>query len=185
MFRDESVVSRPYKPESNYQLMSHVAVILVLLILLVSAGYYFVVARPDEFAARDAMAEAFELASTQWEERKPASYRYVVDRNCDCPPEIDRAYVVTVSEGARDASFPIPVEASTGAILEAPVDPVWLEDVIDNIERVLRSGGEVDATYNYLYGYPERVDLAPGDAVTETARQFEIRDFEVIRNDED
>ena len=137
-------MSRPYTPDTNYQLVSHAAVILVLLILLVSAGYYFVVARPDEFAAREAMAEAFELASTQWEERRPASYRYVVDRQCDCPVEVDRAYVVTVDEGTRDAVFPIPVEASSGAILESPVAPVWLEDVIDNIERVLRSGGEVD-----------------------------------------
>jgi hypothetical protein len=178
-------MSRTYRPETKYQLMSHVAVVLLLLILTVSVGYYMFLARPDEFAARLEMMEALEAANARWDERAPAEYRYVVDRSCDCPPEIDRAYVVTVDSNGRAAAFPIPVESSAGVVLDAPVTPVWLENIVDDIERTLRSGSDVEARYNYLYGYPEYVDLSPGATRPTAVSQFEIRDFEVIRSDED
>ena len=136
-------MSRAYRPETKYQVTSLIAVVLLLLIVFVSVGYFFFLARPDQFAAQNELSRAFADATALWQERRPAAYRYVVDRQCNCPPEVDRAYVVTVDRDGRRAAFSIPVESSAGLLLDRPENPVWLETVVDDIARALESGDEI------------------------------------------
>ena len=178
-------MSRAYRPETKYQVTSLIAVVLLLLIVFGSVGYFFFLARPDQFAAQNELSRAFADATALWQERRPAAYRYVVDRQCNCPPEVDRAYVVTVDRDGRRAAFSIPVESSAGLLLDRPENPVWLETVVDDIARALESGDEIIVRYNYLYGYPEFVDLSPGSERPGVVSRYEIRDFEELRSYED
>ncbi len=173
-------MTKKYQPTGTYQLTTHIAVVLLLLILIVSVGYFFFLGRPDESAARLAMQEEWQVAQALWQDRKPGQYRYVVDRSCKCPNEIDTAYVATIGRSSREAEFLIPIESSAGLLLTTPPDPVWIDDVFELIQRRLWSGGVVEIQYNYLYGYPELVDINPGGNSSVEVDRFEIRDFEVL-----
>jgi hypothetical protein len=165
-------MSKKYRPEGRYQVTSHVAAILLVLIIFVSVSYYFFLARPDEQARRVAAQEAYEAALARWEERRPGEFRYVVDRSCACPDEDDRAYTVTERDGRLSAEFAIPVESTAGILVTTPPRPVGIDDVFGVIERSLRSGTPVEVRYDFDHGFPEYVKLSPDD-------RYEIRDFEV------
>ncbi len=173
-------MTKKYQPTSTYQLTTLIAVVLLLLILFVSVGYFFFLGRPDEHATRLAMQEEWQMAQALWQERRPGAYRYVVDRSCRCPDEIDTAYIATIGPSSRDAEFPIPVESSAGILLTAPPDPIWIDDLFALIQERLWSDGVAEIQYNYLYGYPELVDINPGGNSSVDVDRFEIRDFEIL-----
>lgn len=168
-------MSKHYQPEGRFQVTSLIAVILLLLILFVSVSYFFFLAKPDEQARRLEMQEEFEAARALWASERPDSFRYVVDRACDCPDEDSRAYLVTERGGRRSAEFPIPVESSAGILITTPPRPVWLEDIFETVERALRSNTAIEVRYETVFGYPETVILGPDE-------QYEIRDFEITEN---
>ena len=141
-----------YKPRTKYQVTNHFAVLLVLLIIFVSVGYFLLLGKPEETAANMEALDQLSEARVRWSENAPENYRYVVDRTCDCPPEVGAAYSVSVSPTGRLASFPIPLESASGAMLDAPQNPVWIEDLFALVERSLQSGSALNTTYHYLYG---------------------------------
>jgi len=165
-------MSKKYRPDGKYQVTSHVAAILLVLIIFVSVSYYFFLARPDEQAARLEAGDAFSAAQSLWETRRPAEYRYVVDRSCNCPEEDSRAYTIIVRNGQSSAEFAIPVESSAGILVTSPPRPVVIDDVFDVIERAQRSGMLIEVRYDSDFGFPESVVLSADD-------RYEIRDFEI------
>ena len=169
-------MSRKYRPDGKYHVTSLVAVVLLVLVLFVSVGYFFFLAKPDEQARLLDLKAEFEARSAQWSRERPASFRYVVDRTCACPDEDDRAYVVTERAGERSAAFLIPVESVTGALITAPPRPVWIRDLFDLAGRALTSGEAVEVRYDPDYGFPEQLVLGPREA-------YEVRDFEVAREE--
>jgi hypothetical protein len=165
-------MSKKYRPEGRYQVTSHAAAIIIVLIIFVSVSYYFFLARPDEQAQRIDALESLAAAESRWEENRPAAFRYVVDRSCDCPDEDGRAYTVTERDGRLTAEFAIPVESSAGILVTAPPRPVGIEDVFAVVERSLRSGKLIEVRYDSDFGYPENVVVTADD-------RYEIRDFEI------
>lgn len=166
-------MSKKYRLTGNYQLTSHIAVVLVVLVVFLSVGYFFFLGRPHEQALHIDMTDHLVSSKALWQKRRPASYRYVVDRACNCPDEDDRAYTVTVTNGRPSAHFPIPVESSTGTLITEPPRPLWLDDVFEVVEKALRAGGDIEVRYDPSWGFPRSVIVGP-------AEQYEIRDFEVI-----
>ena len=165
-------MSRNYRPQGKYQVTSHIAVILMVLILFVSVGYFFYLARPDEEAQRLQLAAELEDARILWRVRKPAAYQYVVDRVCECPAEDAAPYTVYVSGNNRRAEFAIPVELTSGEQVMTPPRPVWINDLFELAERAIRSNVEVTVRYNSGFGYPRQLEIGDDG--------YEIRDFEVV-----
>ena len=166
-------MSRNYRPEGKYQVTSHIAVILLVLILFVSVGFFFFLAKPDEQARKIQVADEFEHNRDLWTIEQPLSFRYVVDRTCDYPAEDSRAYIATEQAGERSARFPIPVEDVSGALIDVPPRPVWIDDILDILQRKIRSSQDVEVRYDTAFGYPVLVVAGPDE-------RYEIRDFEVI-----
>lgn len=166
-------MSRKYPLEGRYQVTSHIAVILLVLILFVSVGYFFFLAKPDEQARRLELIAEFETNFALWARERPARFQYSVDRTCDCPDETGRPYVVLNIDGQRSAEFAIPVESSSGVMVSVPPRPIWIDDIFGIIERALRSGVMVDVRYDQALGYPRSASISPDE-------QYEIRDFERI-----
>ena len=166
-------MARHYKPDGRYQVTSHVAAVLLVLILFVSVSYFFFLAKPDEQARRAELMAEYEAAVALWASQRPPRFRYALDRTCDCPAEDDRTYVVTELDGQRTAEFPIPVEAVSGELIPAPPRPLWIDDIFGIIVRTLRSGAVIDVRYDQAFGYPEFVEIGPDE-------QYEIRDFERV-----
>lgn len=166
-------MSRNYRPDGRYQVTSHIAVILLVLILFVSVGYFFFLTKPDEQARRGEVMAEYEAAAARWASERPRRFQYVLDRTCDCPAEDDRPFVAIELDGQRTAEFPIPVESVSGELLPAPPRPLWIDDIFGIIVRALRSGAVIDVRYDQALGYPESVVIGPDE-------QYEIRDFELV-----
>lgn len=166
-------MSKNYRPDGRYQVTSHAAAILLVLIVFVSVSYYFFLAKPDEQAQRLELMAEYEAAAARWSAERPPSFRYVLDRTCNCPDEDGRAYTVAELDGERRAEFPIPVESVGGELITAPPRPLWIDDIFGIIERALRSGAVIDVRYDQAFGYPESVIIGPNE-------QYEIRDFELV-----
>ena len=165
-------MGRKYSPDGRYQVTSHIAVVLILLVVFVSVSYFFFLAKPDEQAHHLEMQAEYGAARALWISERPASFRYVVDRACDCPDEDSRAYTMIERGTQRIAEFPIPVESSAGILITVPPRPVTIEEIFDRVEAALGSNSAIEVRYESAYGYPETVVLEPNE-------KYEIRDFEV------
>jgi hypothetical protein len=147
-----------------YQLTTFLALVLLLLILFISAAYFFLIPAPEKPSGQgDLLAELATNRST-WESERPASYRYVVDRDCYCGPAYVEAYVATEQRGSRSAAFTIEIETATGEFISAPPGPVWIDDLFDLIEQSIRDEKAVDVEYHEDLGFPVSI----------------VRDFEVL-----
>jgi hypothetical protein len=170
-------MARTYTPRGKYELTSLIAVVLLLLIVFVSVSYFFFFVKPGEGARQRELTAELESNLALWNSARPSAFRYVVDRRCDCQPEDEMRFVVTVQAGKRTAEFPIPVESSEGVLINVPPHPIWIEDVFALVAQAVRNGAEVEVRYHQRYGFPEFLDLTKEGSAAE---QYEIRDIEVI-----
>ena len=155
-----------------FQVTTLIAGALLLLILFVSAGYFFWLIPSGDTEAQPAVVRHYE----RWHEVEPVAYRYVVRRSCDCTRDFLAAYTVTVQDGRTTTAFPIPVEASGGGFLEVPPEPDTIEDVFDAIRDATAAGQDVSAGYDREFGFPVAVTIRS----RRETRGFEVRDFEVL-----
>ena len=166
-------MSRKYRPAETYQVTSYIAVVLLVMVMFVSVGFFFFLTRPDEQAVQSEMMAEYEAAAMRWRNERPARIRYALDRTCDCPDEDGRAYLATELDGDRHAEFPIPVESVSGDLITAPPRPLWIDDIFGIIERAIGSGAAIEVHYDQAFGYPESVVIGPDE-------KYEIRDFELV-----
>ncbi len=162
-----------------YQITTFLAVVLLLLILFVSAAYFFVIPSPDESGTQeDSLAVLAEQRSV-WRSGRPASFRYVVDRDCYCSPEYVEPYIAIEERGSRTAIFNVEVESGSGEFLASPPEPVWIEDVFDLIEQSLRDGKIVEVRYDKELGFPVSLVVRPEPTPPDSVYRVEVRDFEI------
>ena len=163
-----------------YQITTFLAVVMLLLILFISAAYFFMIPAPDQDPAeKDLMAELATNRST-WTSAQPASFRYVVDRDCYCDPAYVEPYVATEDRGRRSAAFVIEIESSAGEFISMPPEPVWIDDLFDLIEESVRDGDHVVARYDKARGFPVSILVHPDPPPPDSVYRVEVRDFEVI-----
>lgn len=163
-----------------YQITTFLAVVLLLLILFVSAAYFFVIPSPDDARQQDDALGVFAENRAAWESRRPASFRYVVERDCNCGPEFVEPYIATEEGSARSAIFNVEVESAGGEFLSSPPDPVWIGDLFDLIERSLRADKVVEVEYDKDLGFPVSLIVHAGPAPPDSVYRVEVRDFETL-----
>jgi len=173
-------MSRKSWRKSGYQITTHLAVVILLVIMFVSVGYFLVIAQSDLPFEQDGLLAELEANRERWMTQRPAGFRYVVDRTCSCPVEEVKPFVVTEESGERTARFPLPVETSAGVVLTEPSSPIWLEDIFGQIEQAVRDGAVVSVRFDPARGFPMSVsiDFERNDEGADIG--FEIRDFEVL-----
>jgi hypothetical protein len=163
-----------------YQITTFLAVVLLLLILFVSAAYFFVVPTPEKAREQEDALGALANNRTAWESSQPASFRYVVERGCNCDPEYVEPYIATEDGNTRTASFNIEVESASGEFLSSPPDPIWIGDLFDLIERSLRDDRVVEVRYDKDLGFPESLVVHPEQASPGSVYRVDVRDFETL-----
>lgn len=163
-----------------YQLTTFLALVLLLLILFISAAYFFVIPSPEEAPGHgDAVAEVTAKRST-WAAQRPASFRYVVDRDCYCDPAFVEPYVATEERGSKSAAFVIEIESASGDFISSPPDPVWIDNLFDLIERSLLDEMVVEVEYDKDLGHPVSILVHPDPPPPDSVYRVEVRDFEII-----
>jgi hypothetical protein len=163
-----------------YQITTFLAVVLLLLILFVSTAYFFVIPTPDKVRAQEDALGILAENRTAWESSQPASFRYVVDRDCNCDPEYVEPYVATEDGSTRAANFNVEVESASGEFLSSPPDPVWIGDLFDLIERSLSDDRVVDVKYDKDLVYPESLVVHPEQPSPGSVYRIDVRDFETL-----
>ena len=163
-----------------YQITTFLAVVLLLLILFVSAAYFFVIPTPDKSSVQDTVLAELEARRIAWESGQPASFRYVVDRDCYCDAEIVEPYIAMEERGSRTAIFNIEVESADGSFLASPPDPIWIEDLFGLIERSVRDRKAVEIEYDSELGYPVSILIRPDPPAPDSLFRVEVRDFEIL-----
>lgn len=163
-----------------YQLTTFLALVLLLLILFVSAAYFFYIPAPGEASGeRDMLAELRDQRSA-WHARRPAAFRYVVDRDCDCERAYVEPYVATEGSGGRTAAFTIEIETESGEFIAVPPDPAWIDDLFELVEQSLREQKHVDVAYDKEFGFPGSVLVEPAPRSPASVYRVTVRDFETL-----
>lgn len=170
-------VTRRIQRKGVYQTSTHLAAVVLLVVVFVMAGSVMMLGLPGSGDDRERLLDELAAARATWSAKRPAAFRYVVQRSCDCPAEDTARYVVTERPGSRGAEYPVPVESEDGEFLTSPPRPVWLGELFPLAEQALRDGAEVTVQYDAVFSYPRLVSIggATMDSVT-------IRDFEVLRD---
>ena len=166
-------MSRRDRPRGTFQPTTLIAGALLLLILFVSAGYFFWLIPGG--ASDD--VDPVDRHEARWTDSKPLAYRYVVRRSCDCPRDVLEPYVVTVSNGRTSFAFPIPVESMDGGFIDVPPAPESIADIFAAIRGAAADRADVSAGYDRQLGFPVAVTIRDGG----NTRGWEIRDFEVLK----
>ena len=163
---------------SAYHSTTLIAVVLLLLILFVTSGFFFWLQPSDDDGNPAEYVDALDVHLARWSEQRPASFRYVLDRNCECDVGTSTPYIVIDERGSRSAEFLTPLEVRPGEVLSAPTEPLWIHDVFQEVRRAVSDATELDVTWDERFGFPARVSVryANPDAWYE----YEIRDFEVL-----
>ncbi len=163
-----------------YQLTTFLALVMLLLILFISAAYFFFVPAPDApWDDRDLLA-VLEQNRATWEAERPVSFRYVVDRDCYCGRTYVEPYVAIEERGRKSAAFAIEIETPTGEFISAPPGPVWIDDLFDFIEQSMRQEKSVDAEYHKDLGFPVSIVVNPEPMPPDSVFRVEVRDFETL-----
>lgn len=163
-----------------YQLTTFLALVLLLLILFISAAYFFMIPAPEKAAGDGDVLTEFAARRSAWESRRPASFRYVVDRDCYCSPAFVEPYVATEERGSKSAAFLIEIESATGEFISKPPDPVWIDDLFALIEQSVRDDMVVEIEYDKDLGFPVSILVRPDPTPPDSVYRIEVRDFEII-----
>jgi len=172
-------MARRQRKGGGFQITTPIAAVILLLILFVSVGYFVVETIPDLPPDNSEVLAELKRHRDLWARERPAGFRYVVDRECDCADDVKRPYTVTESGGKRQAEYPIPVEAASGEQLLAPSEPVWLDDIFQRIDDADAEKLAVTARFDASFGFPTQVVIRRAGESGEIVEEYEIRDFEI------
>ena len=163
-----------------YQLTTFLALVLLLLVLFVSAAYFFYIPAPgDASGARDLLTELSDRRRA-WDESRPAAFRYVVDRDCYCERTYVEPYIATEEHGGRLAAFTIEIETTTGEFVAVPPEPLWIDELFDLVEQSIREEKHVEVSYDKEFGFPSSVMVHPVPRSPDSVYRIEVRDFETL-----
>lgn len=170
---------RPWK-KTGYQATTLLAVVLLLLILFVSAGFLLVLEKPAATAGRGALEAEFERHAELWASRRPRAFRYVVERSCFCAPEYRQPYRVHEEGDIRDVSFASPLAPESREYRGRPPDPELIGDLFRLVRRALAEADAVEVSYDPGFGFPSSVTIDWSFELADEEQYFSVRDFEVF-----
>ncbi len=162
-----------------YQLTTFLALVLLLLILFISAAYFFMIPAPEKAPGHEGLLAELATNRSTWESGRPASFRYVVDRSCYCDPAYVEPYIASEERGNKSAAFVIEIESSTGEFISTPPEPVWIDGLFDFIEQSVRDEKYVEVEYDDDFGFPVSIVVQPDPAPPDSEYRIEVRDFEI------
>lgn len=144
--------------KTAYQPTSLIAAVLLLLLIFVFAGYFFTLYAPGLSPKQDSMLAKLRENRIAWEEKRPPEFRYVVERQCECP--LDYTEPFTVVE-----------------YLDEPDNQAWIDGFFTALEKSILDEVTVTVSYDPRFNYPNDFAIA--------AEQTFVRDFEVLRYADD
>ena len=139
--------------KTAYQPTSLIAGVLLLLVVFVTVGYFFLLTEPGLSTERVAMLAELHERRAQWLDKRPPAFRYKVERDCECPLEHREPFTVVEDIDGRD-------------------NHPWIDGFFTSLEEAIQSAESVAIGYDPRFSYPNdfRID----------EEQTYVRDFEVL-----
>ncbi len=149
--------------ETKYQITALVAVVLIVVIIFVSAPYFTTVPQPEFSDEQELLLDELYAKKQRWEESRPASFRYVVERKCACPVEHMQPFPVVEDLDAKN------------------IRVSWIDDFFIDIEKAILDSAQVMVTYDALYSFPVAISISYPDGAEDAWRKIYVRDFDILR----
>jgi len=140
--------------KTGYQPTSLIAAVLLLLLIFVFAGYFFTLYESGLSPEQETLLARLQENRLAWQEKRPPEFRYVVQRDCECP--LDYTEPFTVIE-----------------YLDEPDNQAWIDGFFATIEKAILDEVAITVSYDPRFNYPNDFAIA--------AEQTFVRDFEVLR----
>jgi len=144
--------------KTGYQPTSLIAAVLLLLLIFVFAGYFFTLYESGLSPEQETLLGRLHENRNAWQEKRPPEFRYVVERECECPLDYTKPFTAI-------------------EYLDAPDNQAWIDGFFAAIEKAILDGVAVTASYDPRFNYPNDFAIA--------AEQTFVRDFEVLRYADD
>ena len=163
--------------KGSFQSTSLIAAVVLLLIMFVSGAYFFIVPTTDVDPRTEKDLALLDENRSLWQQQKPESFTYVVERRCACSQATTEPYVATETKDRRTAVFPEFVRGKFDDPATTPDSPVWISELFATIEAAIESGELLTARYDYRLGYPVLVRTGlNGDSGAPV--EVQVRDFQ-------
>lgn len=164
--------------KSSYQLTNFIAVLLLLFIVFVSVGYFFVVDGPTTDPRRAELRAEFSRNLELWESRTPAAYGYNVARRCACGSDHLRPYRVSARDDLARFAYASPLAGGPADVEGSPPEPLQIADLFRIIDDHLEQAESIEVSYDPAFGFPTRLVLDRSAAIDDELR-VDVYDFEV------
>jgi len=176
------VQHRPWQ-QSRFQATTLIAGVVLLLVLFVSVGYFFTIVDRTASQEHEKLLTEIRANEERWQSSRPASYRYVVDRNCICPSEYTEPYRVTVERGARTTEY-LPMRGDDSTRTQSvPPAAVGLEELFVVAADAVTGSSPVDVVFDSRFGYVATLRLGGPNSLIGRPLTISVRDFDVLEYD--
>ena len=149
--------------KTAYQSTALVAVVLVVVIIYITMPYFTTVPVAEFSADQELLLDELYAKKQRWEENRPASFRYVVERKCACPAEHMNPFPVVEDLDAKN------------------IRVSWIDDFFVTIEEAILDSAQVAVTYDALYSFPVGISISYPDGPEDSWQEIYIREFDILR----
>ena len=160
-----------------YQTTALLAVVLVLVIVFVAAGYFLVLPK-----SHSAMLEELQHNRGLWNRRAPDTFSYVIDPECVCVPKDTEPYSVLDENGYLTAKFESLSHMTSGSDDSVPRNVLSIHGAFKLVEKGIDEAGHLQVQYDDSYGFPADVMIYWSQQGADDYEGFRIYDFEAIEN---
>ena len=150
--------------KTAYQSTALVAVVLIVIIIYISTPYFTTVPVAEFSDEQELLLDELYAKKQRWEENRPASFRYVVERKCDCPIEHTKPFPVMEDLDAKN------------------IRVSWIDDFFVAIEEAILDSAQVAVTYDALYSFPVAISISYPDRPEDSSQEIYVREFDILRH---
>lgn len=164
--------------KTSYQLTNFIAVLLLLFIVFVSVGYFFMVDTSSTDPRRAELRAEFDRNLELWESRRPAAYSYHVARRCACGADHLRPYRVSARGDQARFAYASPLAGGPADVEGTPPEPMRIADLFRVVDDFLDQAESIEVSYDPAFGFPTRLVLDRTAAIDDELR-VDVYDFEI------
>ena len=168
------MLKRRSNKHGKFQTPTLLAGAVLLLLVFVSAGFLLTLSQDEPTHTRK-LRDTDKQTMARWQLERPAGFRYLVQRRCECDARLQRPYRVTETGQSWHAEFLVAPQAGD----QLPPNPETSGDIIELALLADELGTLTSARLDPVWGYVAFLQIDDG-----AASSFEILDFELIANDD-
>ena len=159
---------------------AHLAVVVLLLALFLTIGYFFFVADYEVAPDRQGPLRKVDESRAAWEATKPAEFAYVIRRSCFCPSRITQPFQVTESSGILRATVSGGPPSDSASDLLALPDTLSIDSLFDLLANAVREADRIEVAYDETFGYPAEIHIDWSIQSVDDEDRYRIEQFTII-----